>query len=38
MSLNVIIANRVRKEFSKDYPAAVEKLIDAGIAALTQSS
>jgi uridine phosphorylase len=27
LSLNVIVANRVRKEFSKDGAAAVEKLI-----------
>jgi uridine phosphorylase len=38
MSINVIIANRVRKEFSKDSGKAVENLIDAGIAALTQNS
>ncbi len=35
MSINVIIANRVRKEFSKDSGKAVENLIDAGLAALT---
>lgn len=35
MSVNAIIANRVVKEFSKDSNAAVEKLIEKGLEALT---
>ena len=31
LSLNVIVANRVTKEFSKDSNAAVEKLIKKSI-------
>ena len=35
MSINVIIANRVAKEFSKDSNAAVEKMIKRSLEALT---
>lgn len=35
LSINVIIANRVRKEFSKDSEAAVDKMIRAALEALT---
>jgi len=35
MSINVIIANRVSKEFSKDSNAAVEKMIKRSLEALT---
>lgn len=35
LSINVIIANRVRKEFSKDSEAAVEKMIAASLEVLT---
>lgn len=37
MSINVIIANRVAKEFSKDSNAAVEKMIKRSLEALTTS-
>ena len=37
MSINVIIANRVAKEFSKDSNAAVEKMIKRSLEALTAS-
>jgi uridine phosphorylase len=35
LSINVIIANRVRQEFSKDSEAAVEKMIKAALGVLT---
>jgi uridine phosphorylase len=37
MSVNVIIANRVVKEFSKDSNKAVEKLIAKTLEALTKN-
>lgn len=35
LSVNVIIANRVKKEFSKDHEAAVEKMIQKALAVLS---
>lgn len=37
LSLNVIVANRVRKEFSKDSGKAVEKLIERSLEVVAQS-
>lgn len=37
LSINVIIANRVMKEFSKDSEAAVKKMIEKALEALTAS-
>ena len=37
LSINVIIANRVVKEFSKDSDAAVKKMIEKALEALTAS-
>jgi len=31
LSLNVIVANRIKKEFSKDSKAAVERLIEKSL-------
>jgi len=36
LSLNAVVANRVRKEFSKDGTAAVEKLIIKTLDTLTK--
>jgi uridine phosphorylase len=37
LSINVIIANRVVKEFSKDSETAVKKMIEKALEALTAS-
>jgi uridine phosphorylase len=37
LSINVIIANRVVKEFSKDSETAVKKMIEKALGALTAS-
>jgi uridine phosphorylase len=37
LSLNVVVANRVTKEFSRDHAAAVERLIEVAVGKVEES-